>query len=401
MAGGLLWSLGVVRLHYEAQGFLAYSGNAEDVGAELTRFRAQAEPAISLERVPGQPLQIVLRAEGSKPKELRRKMETTSQACIKFSFDRQKGSLQRVRDELQSQVGRLEERLNQLSSSRKVFVARPKRNPPRAQIAAKIEELKTRRRLLIERFPTHTDIPLLAKQIKELLTQLGRPSDTMSTKLPDLDRQINEAELRRDYFRRRLQATALAERDLKPSWTWVPPAPTPKRPTRVDGWLIGAAVVFGLFFLGLFVVKDGTTAGGAAVDGLWRPAFAEKPVELNVISPEPVTALAAEPEAALPSDPLTEKAATLYAQWVEVAKILYQPALEPPQGVLDSVGPLLQETSEFLPEGQDVLTRYLARSVTPGDLAAHVARTVLMTLTGAQEAGVSPEVIAAGPQVRS
>src|ERR1019366_9515644 len=92
-----------------------------------------------------------------------------------------------------------------------------------------------------------------------------------------------------------------------------------------------------------------------------------------------------------PADPLTAQAAALYARWIEVAKALYAPAPEAPQGVLDQVGPLLQESSDFLPQGHDALARYLARTVAPGDLPAHVARTVLMTLTGAQDAGVTPE----------
>src|SRR5262249_3619798 len=98
---------------------------------------------------------------------------------------------------------------------------------------------------------------------------------------------------------------------------------------------------------------------------------------------------AAEPE--LPSDPLTEKASENYSKWIEVCRILYAPAVEAPQGVLDQVWPLLQESSDFLVKGHDVMARYLARTVAPGDLPAHVARTVLMTLSGAQEAGVSPE----------
>jgi len=176
----------------------------------------------------------------------------------------------------------------------------------------------------------------------------------------------------------------------------------------MERWPICTGIVIGLFVIGCVVLK-GERRANSAMDGLWRPAAevpepaveeavseaalpsetttqeaplaAEEPVRLEVVSPEP----------RLPSDPLTEKAASLYMKWIEMAKILYQPAPQPPQGVLDQVGPLLQESSEFLPDGHDVLARYLAQSVAPGDLPAHVARTVLMTITAAKEAGASPE----------
>ena len=257
---------------------------------------------------------------------------------------------------------------------------------------AKIEALKARRRLLIERYPTHTDIPLLEKQIQELLKQLGRPTAPLLGKLTDLDRQINQTKLRKDYISRRLQEAAEAERAVKPYWKIVEPVLKPKWPNRVIGWPMGAGVVAGLFIVSFIVFKGKKEMSQeASENGLWRPQVPEAPVELEVVSPEPTAVVAPLSETTLPSDPLTEKAAALYLKWVEMAKILYTPAAEPPQGVLDQVGPLLQESSDFIPEGHEVLARYLARSVTPGDLAAHVARTVLMTLTGAQEAGVSAE----------
>jgi hypothetical protein len=149
-------------------------------------------------------------------------------------------------------------------------------------------------------------------------------------------------------------------------------------------------VILGLLGFGVIVFKGKKTNSGSA-NGLWRPDTSAPSPAPEIKNPEVIPLQVVPADTDVPSDPLTEKAATLYAKWTEAAKVLYQPAAEPPQGILDSVGPLLQESSEFLTDGHDVLARYLARSVTPGDLPAHVARTVLMTLAGAQEAGVSPE----------
>jgi len=110
------------------------------------------------------------------------------------------------------------------------------------------------------------------------------------------------------------------------------------------------------------------------------PPTSDAPVALEVVSPD------------LPADPLTARAAGLYTQWVELAKVLYTPASEPPQGVFNRVGPLLQESSDFL---RRVMTFWRSIWRAPsrrGDLAAHVARTVLMTLTGAEEAAFLPNI---------
>ena len=131
-----------------------------------------------------------------------------------------------------------------------------------------------------------------------------------------------------------------------------------------------------MFLLG-FIVTMGK-AKAAKTMALWTP---ETPVEMTVVTDEP----------ALPSDPLTEQATLIYNKWIDITKVLYAQSPEPPQRILESVGPLLQESIEFIKDGHDILARVLAHFVVPGDLPAHVARTVLMSLAGAQEAGASPE----------
>jgi hypothetical protein len=391
VAAGFLVGKGIVRLNYQGQAILAYSGGGK-MNVDPNIFQPHRAAQIVFEKVPGHPLQLAMRADGPRPDDVVQGMRAVGHMWAEQSLTRQRADLKKVQDVFQKQLVDLDANFNQLMVSRAALLSGPKRNTPRAQIVAKIEALKARRQLLIERYPTHTDIPLLAKQIQDLLKQLGSRPAPLSEKLTDLDRQLNQTKLRRDYFSRRLQRAAQAERDVKPYWKIMEPVQKPKWPNRVIGWPVGAGVVVGLFIVGFVALKGNMKMKkGASGNGLWRPQVPETPVALQVVSPEPTAAVAPPAEPPLPSDPLTEKAAALYLKWVEMAKILYTPAAGPPQGVLDQVGPLLQESSEFIPQGHEVLARYLARSVTPGDLAAHVARTVLMTLSGAQNAGVSEE----------
>jgi len=217
------------------------------------------------------------------------------------------------------------------------------------------------------------------------VSRLAKPTGPAAGKLSNLDRQINEAKVRRDYYVRHLKTTEQDLGSLKPAWRIMQPIEKPRWPNDVQNWPLGAGVMVGCFVLSLLLFKNQKERRSQVVaDGLWKPQSAQEPVAEEPVALEVVGSN-------LPTDALTEKASQLYAKWVQLAKLLYTPASEPPQGVLDQVAPLLQESSEFLPEGHDVLAKYLARSVTPGDLASHVARTVLMTLTGAEEAGVSPE----------
>lgn len=393
--GAALVLSGVVRLKYEARAFLSYSGNADQIDEELKMFRSSPAVEATIEQVVSQPLEIALRTQSDTPSGVVSKLESAAHACVEQSLMKHRKVLQDLRDRFQKQVVNLEARLTGFTEDRKVLLAGPRRNTPRAQLVAKIEALKTRRRLLIEGYPSHTDIPVLAQRIQELLNQLDRPSGPKATQITNLDRQINETNLRREYFLRRLNETEKDQLALKPLWTALLPIQKPTWPQQAERWPLGAGTCVGVFVLSVIFFRTErrrvTDVQDSASDVL-RPTpeidettpdverrTSDEAVALEVVSPE------------LPMDPLTEKAAELYRKWVDVANTLYSPAPEPPQGLLDLVGPLLQESSDFLPEGHDVLARYLARVATSGDLASHVARTVLMTLTGAEEAGVSPE----------
>jgi len=404
-AGWALFWFGMIRCNFVGQGVLQFSGDAAQIDEELNIFRFHPVIKSDYDRVTAQPNKISVRVQGDWPGDVVNHLTLAAKSSIDRSYGKQKAKLSVIRDDDQKKVADKESELNRLMEERNVLVAGPRENTSKAQLVAQIEELKSRRRQLIEHYPSHTDIPVLAQRIQGLLKRLGKPSGPAAEKITDLDRRINEIKLRRDYFARGLQQTEKLQKDLKPSWTLLEPVEKPKWPTRVEGWPTGAGLFVGVFLLCWFVFRQ-PQAPRADISrhGLWRQEINEQvqAAEMESVAPEtrvaeetptvPETPVALEvvhPE--LPSDPLTEKAAELYARWVETAKILYSPAADPPQGVLDKVGPLLQDSSDFLPEGHDVLAKYLARSVTPGDLPAHVARTVLMTLTGAQEAGVSPE----------
>ncbi len=382
VVGSVLFWRGLVGFNYQGQAYLVYSGHSKQIEVDPKIFQTHRGEKITFEKVAAQPRQISMRSEGKSPDDVAEHLQAVGRIWSEQSVTKQKMELKKVQTGYQKQIADLEAAYHQLSQIRKALLSGPRRNTPRATLVARIEELKARRNSLIEHYPTHTDIPILAKQIQDLLKEMGSRPAPLAEKITDLDRQINETKVRKDYFSRRLKDAEQAGQTVTPYWKIVQPIRKPMWPNRVEGWPIGAGSMVGVFVLAILVFK-GRDKSSVAVssNGLWKPESVEKPVDLQVVSPEP----------ALPSDPLTEKASILYKKWVEVAKVLYAPAPEPPQGVLDLVGPLLQESSDFLPEGHDVLAKYLARSVTPGDLAAHVARTVLMTLTGAQEAGVSPE----------
>jgi len=419
MVGGLLFCGGIGRLVYEGRTFLTYSGDAKDIDRELTIFRSERvrqridltllHPADSLvfEKVPAQPQQISIKAQADWPRAVVPLLATASKVAIEQSLAKQKEDWHKTSDELQKAKLEWDTRLDLVRLERTTLVEKPRQRSMSSKLAAQIKALYARRDLLAERFPMHTDIALLDKQIKDLQAASLVPHVyRVSARQLDLDRRVNETKLRVDYFARRVQELSELEKTAQPLWMADHAMARPARPIRMRGWPGFVGGVVGTFLLVFILLKMASGNGlAAAQNGLWRPETAavpqaesvpsttasievaanapmeKMPVELEVVAPEP----------SLPSDPLTEKAAMIYAKWVEVAKVLYAPAPEPPQGILDSVGPLLQESGEFLPQGHDVMARYLAHTVVPGDLPAHVARTVLMTLTGAEEAKAMPE----------
>ncbi len=385
------------RLRFESEATLVYGGDPKNLEEEVGQLRA--DPSIplaeaTLEKVPGEPPQILVRGTASMPGKLMERLSRVVQAVIASSLAREKDALHKKVVTFQKQQQNLETNLKQLALERKALLMGPVPTTPNAQLIAQIESLKARRNLLIENYPTHTDIAQLGQQIKELLGKTGRRSTRLTEKLSIYDRQINETKVWMGYLGRRAEALAKEEKQAKSLWTLARPFQKPTWPRRVEGWPVLAGGVLAVALLGVVMRRAKKSkkivSEPLPLDGLWKVPSAQ-PTASSVPEPPP-SAVALEvvtPE--LPADPLTQKAASLYERWVEVAKLLYSPALQAPEGVLESVSPLLQESSEFLPEGHDVLARYLARSVEPGNLPAHVARTVLMALTGAEEAGASPE----------
>jgi len=395
VVGSLLVWRGIGRLVYEGSTLLTFSGDSKRIDPELKIFRSNnvrqridlvvGHPAgiLTYEKLPGRLLEISIKSQAVWPKDVVQALAAADKVCVEQSLAGQKAELRKEMDVLQKERLAWQARLDPLMIERKTLAGSHAGSSRRAGSAVRIQELLARRQFLIEHYPTHTDIALLAKQIKDLRYQSHPRTTAASTQQVDLDRRINETKMRLDYFSRQLQDLVRTEQVLKPDWKAALTIQKPVYPVRVDQWPIFSGAVVGALLLGFVLWMRGPSAR--------KSAPPHKIPDLGPKAPDAVELKLVPAEPELPADPLTEKAAMIYAKWVEVTEVLYAPAPEPPQGILDSVGPLLQESSDFLPEGHDVMARYLARTVAPGDLPAHVARTVLMTLTGAEEAGASPE----------
>jgi hypothetical protein len=359
IVGALVLLSGAGRLHYESRTVLGFSGSVGDLDQDLLMFQSGllrkridtilSRPSVHLsyDKVSGHPMEISIRGEGPWPEQVTQMISVAGQTCLDQSLIKRKSQLHKEYEALQLQKAESESRFTSFVQERKAYFSTHPRRSPRAAVASK---------------------------------------------LANLDRQVNEAKLRLDDLSQRAGDAAQKEKNLKTAWTILQPVPQPRWPLHVDGGRLVSGVMLGVFVLGcVFFKGEFQPREGSAANGLWKPETSEKPIELEVLPAESSSQEVLEVPSDLPADPLASKAAELYIKWMEVSKVLYAPAPQPPQGVIESVGPLLQECIDFLPAGHDVLARYLAQTVVPGDLPAHVARTVLMTLIGAQDAGVTPE----------
>jgi len=86
------------------------------------------------------------------------KLQTTAQGFIDRALAKQKNDLKIIRDADQKHVAELDAQMNRLTQQQKTILAGPGRNTSRAQLVAKIADLKSRRSLLIENYPSHTPI---------------------------------------------------------------------------------------------------------------------------------------------------------------------------------------------------------------------------------------------------
>jgi hypothetical protein len=259
------------------------------------------------------------------------------------------------------------------------------RGPARAKvdsaaISARIRAMQARREALLEKFPRHTDIAALAVDIERLQAQLRRPAQPPPSAARGTQalRRLAEAQAELSLQQRRSEGFMKAAQTVKPAWTTAQAPSMPRRPVRLDGWKIGAGAAAGALVLGLCIPRLARKKRAAVQNGLWRP---EATIPLAVVGSDEK----------LPEDPLHQNAAALYDAWTILVQDLYAPAPEPPQDLVAKIGPLMQETNAFLTEGYDVMARYLALTVDAQDLHAHVARTVVMSLMAAVEAGAEKE----------
>src|SRR5262249_3154680 len=149
-----------------------------------------------------------------------------------------------VRRDDEQHVAELTVKIDSLKQGHKSAHSVSRKGASRAQILAKIDELKSRRSFLIDNYPSHTDIPVLAKQIKDLRAQLDKSSDRASAKAAPSGREINEAIVHRDYFLRRLKNAQLEEHTVRPRWEILRTKNQPW-PSRIEEWPLGAGVTIG------------------------------------------------------------------------------------------------------------------------------------------------------------
>jgi hypothetical protein len=351
-----LYAAGVVRLHYVAE----------------TQLSSKAG---TVKRLTGQ---------GGTPSAAVQDAEKASAALIKESLTKQKTGIQQKITGVQKRQNALSTNLRSWTQQQQTTLKGNKLawTPEMGQLLGK---LQARYRTLKENYPTHTDIPLLADQIKTLEARQRGKLSVNRAEVSQLGRRITEARVESGVLAARQKALSAAEKRLQSQWRVVKPATASRWPVDVPGWPIATGSTLGVFVLGFFLIRSGKTTNETI-----QTINTDKEDVKRVVAAEPIHLdLAAEEPETLPDDPQTRKAAELYERWLDLVKAVYVPGAEPPTDIWPQAEPLFKETADFLPEGHDVMTRYLARVVVPGDLFSHVARTVLMALIGAHEAGAS------------
>jgi hypothetical protein len=311
-----------------------------------------------------------LTGEGRTPSAAVRSAEKKAQAFIAESLNKRKSALQKQVAAIEKRRTAISSQLNALTAQRQTAL-KGKRSSWTPEMAQQLVRIKTRHRLLASSYPTHTDIPQLAAQIKSLEARQGGRSDVSRADVSALSKKVNEARVEAGVLSARKKGLEAQAQRLQPDWRMVRPAVQPRWPISVPGWPVAAGTALGALLFGVFLIR-----------GQKKAAFQADPITLE---------LAKETPSALPDDPLSRQAASFYDRWLTLVQAVYAPGEEPPKNVFKDADALVKETAAFLPEGDDALTRYLARVVIPGDLPAHVTRTVLMALIGSYEAGASPE----------
>lgn len=365
-----LYAAGVIRPIYEAHSSLTADPavfndefsriHAAQVETKITALRKAARPTVRVERV-GQELQVAVQARGAEA--ARALTLAASQSIVDDALMHAKTALARAQTDAEAKAAAITPRLAALQQDRI------------AALAALDRHMK---RIHARRNPM--------------------PRGAEAERVNQLSRQVTELQMQAGLLQRRSQGFADAKTTLKSPWHVRRPAEFPAHPVRLQGWPIGAGAFVLLLGLGLWLFKGErpvTKAHGYMPTSPApepKPALPFSPTPLEVVSPRAETAeMAVAEPARTPDDPLSHQAAALYDRWMQLVKIVYEPTIEPPQGVPECLEPLLRDTTDFMAEGHAAMTRHLGLAATAHTLTDHVARTVIMVLLAAHEAGAGAD----------
>src|SRR5882672_3446025 len=82
LAGTSLVFTGVVRPVYEGHAYLLFSGSANQVDAELEMFRSPPVEPVTMDRVAGHALRIVIRGQGDRPVNVVSRLTAVAKNCV-------------------------------------------------------------------------------------------------------------------------------------------------------------------------------------------------------------------------------------------------------------------------------------------------------------------------------
>jgi hypothetical protein len=359
-----LFQLGVVRATYETDAVLTYKG-------ELKKLPALK--GVRVERSGGSSVRVI--AQGNTAGAATQAVQAATSQLSTHSLEKKKTTLQQKATALKNRQRDLSGLVSRAEQERQ-YALKGNRRPWTPAMAQRLKEAQERFRAL-QAYPTHTDIPILAQEIKSLEAAQRGQTKVDKNRVADLSKHVVEARVELRVLATRIAALEKLEKAMRSDWTVVRPAAKPTRPVQVPGWPYAAGTVLITAVLG-WVLGKKSSSGGHASSAVSDMIAAKIPL-----------AIAGEEPEALPDDPMSRKAAALYDRWLELVKVVYATGPAAPKNIFADAEPLYKETVEFLKDGHDILTRLLARVVIPGDLHSHVARTVLMALMGAHEAGAT------------
>ena len=127
VAAGLLVGQGIVRLNYQGQAILAYSGADKQMNVDPKIFQPHRDAKIVFEKVAGHPLQLGMSGEGSSPDDVIQGIRAVAHVWSEQSLTQQRADLKKIQGDYQKQVMDLDTNFNQLNQNRTALLAGPQK----------------------------------------------------------------------------------------------------------------------------------------------------------------------------------------------------------------------------------------------------------------------------------